>query len=109
MIVVDALFDTAAFTNAGTPRCFRNTLSCHMGSTLAGEAGTAELVAFAKRIGMKPAWIQHRGRVTEHFDLVANRRERAVKLGAVEVTAAEMMEYDRAKDSQRAAQERTDR
>lgn len=85
MIVVDPLFDTTPFTRASTPRCFRNTLSCHMSSTLPGEAGTRELVAFARRLGLRPDWIQRPGTSLEHFDLVARRRAAAVAAGAVEV------------------------
>lgn len=85
MICVDPLFDTKPYTRPGTPRCFRNTLSCHMFSDLPGEEGTRELVAFARRIGLKPEWIQHRGSHLEHFDLVERRRVAAVAAGAREV------------------------
>jgi hypothetical protein len=85
VIVVDPLFSTAPFTTAKTPRCFRNTRSCHMMSTLEGEEGTAELVAFAKRIGLKPEWIQKPGTTHEHFDLTERRRAAALKAGAHEV------------------------
>lgn len=87
MIVVDPLFDTSPFTRAGTPRCFRNTLSCHMMSTLEGEDGRLELIAFAKKLGMKAAWIQYPGTHRQHFDLVAAKRAKAVALGAAEVSA----------------------
>jgi hypothetical protein len=89
VILVDELFDTTPFTRAGTPRCFQNTKSCHMFSDLGGKEGTQELIAFAKRIGLKPQWIQHRGTHREHFDLVATKRARAVELGAREITMRE--------------------
>jgi hypothetical protein len=57
--------------------------TAHLVSTLPGAEGTAELVAFAKSIGMLERWIQYRGEPKEHFDLMGNRCERAVKLGAV--------------------------
>lgn len=85
MILVDPLFDTTPHTKATTPRCFRNALSCHMWSDLPGEQGTAELVAFAKRLGMRPSWLQHPGTDREHFDLVPSKRAKAVRLGAREV------------------------
>ncbi|HVF61659.1 MAG TPA: DUF4031 domain-containing protein [Thermoanaerobaculia bacterium] len=85
MIFVDALFDTTPFTKAGTPRCFRNTGSCHMWSDLPGEEGTRELVTFAKRLGLREEWIQDRGRRHQHFDLTAGKRAAAVRLGATQV------------------------
>jgi uncharacterized protein DUF4031 len=92
LIVVDPLFSTAPFTKASTPRCFRNTQASHMMTTLEGEAGRAELVAFARRLGLKPEWIQYPGTRRQHFDLVASKRARAVQLGAVEVPASWMQE-----------------
>ena len=41
-----------------------------------------ELHAMASRIGMRPAWFQPRS--FPHYDLVASRRARAVRLGAIE-------------------------
>lgn len=99
MIVIDPLFDTAPYTRAGTPRCFRNTRSCHMQSTLPGSEGTAELVTFARRIGLRPEWIQHAGRPTEHFDLTAGKRAAAVRAGAREIDSADLLDIDRSKAS----------
>jgi Protein of unknown function (DUF4031) len=65
------------------PRCFRGKLSCHMASDLLGAAGTAELLAFAKRIKLKAEWIQYPGTAREHFDLVGTRITAAVLAGAV--------------------------
>ena len=31
---------------------------------------TEELIAFARRIGLQEKWLQHRGEVKEHFDLI---------------------------------------
>lgn len=64
--------------------------SCHMCSTLHGEEGTAELVAFAVKIGMRRSWLQHPGDEYEHFDLFGDRRARAVRAGAVDVTARQI-------------------
>lgn len=46
---------------------------------------TEELVSFARKIGMKPQWIQHAGTWKEHFDVTENRRLKAVEQGAVEI------------------------
>ena len=53
-----------------------------MWSGLEGAAGTDELVAFAKKLGLKPEWIQRAGKPSEHFDLVASKRDKALRLGA---------------------------
>lgn len=42
-----------------------------------------ELLAFAKRLGMRPAWIQSSRRGLIHFDLVPPRRAAAIRLGAI--------------------------
>lgn len=62
--------------------------SAHLCSTVPGEAGTEELVAFALRIGMRRSWLQRPGTEHEHFDVFGARRARAVKAGAVELTVA---------------------
>ena len=54
-----------------------------------------ELHEFAARIGMKRAWFQPKS--TPHYDLTASRREKAVKLGAREVTRGELRALIRAK------------
>ena len=55
--------------------------SCH----LMTDGTDAELVAFAGRIGLKPAWIQNPGTCNTHFDLTASKRTQAVRAGAEEV------------------------
>ncbi len=49
-----------------------------------------ELMAFAIRLGMNPAWLQHPGRCTEHFDLLPTKRAQAIRLGAHEKTGREL-------------------
>lgn len=85
MIVVDPLFSTVPFTRSSTPRCFRNTLSCHMMSTLPGKEGLIELISFARRLSLKPGWIQYPNTDLQHFDLTESKRLLAVRLGAIEV------------------------
>lgn len=64
----------------------------HMSSDLPGEAGTAELLAFGRRIGLKAVWLQNRGEPKEHFDVFDGAIERARAAGAVEVSNAEFIE-----------------
>lgn len=61
----------------------RQIRTAHLVSTLLGDEGTAELVAFAVSIGMKEAWIQHRDEPREHFDLMGGKCEAAIARGAV--------------------------
>lgn len=58
--------------------------TAHLISTLHSAEGTAELLAFARRIGLRPAWLQHPGTYREHFDLMGARCEAAKLAGAVE-------------------------
>lgn len=44
---------------------------------------TEELVEFARKLGLKPEWIQYEGTVREHFDVVESKRKKAIALGAV--------------------------
>lgn len=41
----------------------------HMISTLPGEEGHRELMAFATKIGMNYQWLQKEGQPDEHFDI----------------------------------------
>lgn len=56
-------------------------LCAHMISTLPGAEGTAELLAFAARLGLKAAWLQKRGQPDEHFDVMRGAIERAKAAG----------------------------
>lgn len=47
---------------------------------------TAELVAFAKEVGLREEWIQHPGTHREHFDLTEGRRRVALAAGAVPIS-----------------------
>lgn len=45
-----------------------------------------ELEAMARRLRLRPEWIQHAGRPTEHYDLTPAKRAQAVRYGAREET-----------------------
>jgi hypothetical protein len=47
------------------------------------------LHAFAEEIGMRRVWFQNKPGRTPHYDVTASRRERALKLGAIELTRPE--------------------
>lgn len=51
---------------------------CHL---FADEKDCPELHAIAQKIGMRRAWFQG-----NHYDLTPERRERAIRAGAIEVT-----------------------
>lgn len=60
--------------------------SCHLAADTLDE-----LHEFAARIGMKREWFQPgRGR-HPHYDLVKSRRDRAVALGALEVSGRDLV------------------
>ena len=71
--------------------------SAHLCSDIVGEAGTEELVAFARCIGMRASWLQKPGTTHEHFDVFASRRERALAAGAREVDKYEIVAIWKAK------------
>ena len=65
---------------------------CHL------EADSSEeLREFAKRLGLRPEWIQHPGTWKEHFDVSMSLRARAVQMGAKEITMRELAEISMAK------------
>ncbi len=74
------LFDTP---RPVTFRRFKTTAHCS--SDLVGPEATEELLAFGRRIGLRDAWLQHRGLSKEHFDLFDGVIARARRAGAVEV------------------------
>lgn len=64
-------------------RCFKPG-SCHL--TTDGELD--ELHAFAKQLGLRRAWFQEHA-IAPHYDLTIKKREKAIELGAVFVSARE--------------------
>lgn len=80
-VYVDPLF------NYGGGPSFRWTHSCHMyADTL------EELHAMAKAVGMKREWFQDKPGFP-HYDLVATRRSKAIKLGAIEQSRRHLFEW----------------
>ena len=73
----------------GGSKNFPWTHSCHMyADTL------DELHAMASKIGMRQSWFQDNPKLP-HYDLVGERRKKAVTLGAVEVSFREMVKFMR--------------
>lgn len=51
---------------------------------------TEELLAFARQLGLKPAWLQNPGHIwKEHFDVTDTKRALAIELGAQPITMRE--------------------
>ena len=50
-----------------------------------------ELHAMARKIGMKRSWFQNKNERHPHYDLVKSRRDKAVALGAIEVTGRDII------------------
>lgn len=65
---------------------------CHMMAD-----STEELLAFAKRLGLRASYIQYPGTWKEHFDVTQGKRAQALRLGAVEVTVDQIVEQRRIK------------
>ena len=59
---------------------FRNMIMCHLFAD-----SDEELMDFAKRLGLKPAWKHN-----DHFDISQSKRKLAVEIGAKEITQREM-------------------
>lgn len=52
---------------------------CHLWT----DGTDAQLVEFARKIGMRPEWLQRSRRGLVHFDLTPGRRAKAIAAGAV--------------------------
>jgi hypothetical protein len=44
-----------------------------------------ELARFARKLRLRPEWVQHPGTWKEHFDVTDSVREKAIALGAVPI------------------------
>lgn len=56
-----------------------------------------ELLARADTIGVARSWIQYAGTASEHFDICKSKRALAVKNGALEVCARDLVLLTRTK------------
>jgi hypothetical protein len=63
---------------------------CHM----ATDGPLEELYSFAERMGLSRSRLQHH-RLVPHYDLRPSGRERAIALGAVEVSSKELLRRTR--------------
>jgi len=59
-----------------------------------------ELHNFAKKLGLKREWFQKHPKL-DHYDLTKNKRIKAVKMGAVEITRKEMVKMIRKKNNEK--------
>lgn len=62
-----------------------------------------ELLEFAKKLGLRPAWIQYPGTWKEHFDVTMTVRRKAVEFGAIEVGMGEGVKAMRRRWEERTA------
>lgn len=65
---------------------YRGTMYCHMMT----DGNIEELHTFAQRLGLKRAWFQDKPSGA-HYDLSQNKRWQAIRMGAVAVSAHEML------------------
>lgn len=47
---------------------------------------TEELLEFVDKIGVQRKWIQKQGTIREHFDICSSKRDKAIAIGAVQIT-----------------------
>lgn len=87
--------DTPAFS-------FRGQKYCHMLT----DGDIEELHALAKKIGLRRDWFQVDASYP-HYDLAPNKREQAIKLGAVEVSACELVEIIHKERKRRLVEEKS--
>ena len=92
-VYVDPLFKTAA------SRRWPYRQACHLVAD-----SEEELREFARRLGLKPGWIQSPGVHSRvHFGLTDGMRRKAVALGAVELSRRELAElFHRQREEERA-------
>lgn len=63
---------------------FKGMIMCHMFAD-----SHEELMAMAKRLELKPEWIQDPFTYREHFDISRTKRDKALRLGAKEISFRE--------------------
>lgn len=64
---------------------YRRMVMCHM---VADDLN--ELLIFAEKLGLKKEWLQKPNTHHVHFDVSAETKKRALKLGAIEISRREM-------------------
>jgi hypothetical protein len=57
---------------------------------MATDGDVAELLAFARRIGLRAEWLQGKSPADHHFDLTRGKYFAALRAGAVKVGAVEL-------------------
>src|SRR5258705_11130764 len=86
-IVTRAAGATRHWVPAGVQRGDR---MYHLLSDRFGAEGRAELVAFARRYGLRPPWLQYAGTYREHFDVREDTGLAMTADGAVLLTDREL-------------------
>ncbi len=71
---------------------FGRMVMCHMMAD-----SSEELIAMAGAIGVNKKWIQYPGTLDEHFDIWLSKKQKAIELGAVEISFREMAEFRKKK------------
>lgn len=85
----------------------RRCRSTHLISTVPGKPGRVELLAFAKRLGLRQEWLQRIGSEFEHFDVMGwERADKAKSFGAKEVDRHRLVEIVRTKLEARTGEKR---
>ena len=52
-----------------------------------------ELLEMADRVGVARRWIQHEGRVTEHFAICLRARRDAISYGAIQINRSQLARH----------------
>lgn len=82
MVYVDQLFQTESKNKQAFNVGKRHRhMWCHMWAD-----NIKELMTFAKKIGLKPEWLQNESGRFPHFDLVPTYRNKAISYGAIEIS-----------------------
>jgi hypothetical protein len=81
-VYVDPLLRTTPYHESVNKR-WNWRQSCHLVADT-----EEELHAFAAKIGLQRAWFQQKS--SPHYDLTANKRNQAVRLGAISLTREQM-------------------
>lgn len=56
-----------------------------------------ELMQMARRLALKPEWLQRGGTYREHFDISQTKRRAAIKFGAIPVNSRDLVRITSAK------------